>query len=73
MRDGREKLFEELKPIVDGGEPDGALSREMAARLGTSEGAVKVAVHEGCGSGTGRCCGRRSRRQWQVRARWRMN
>ena len=44
VRDDREKLFEQLKPTLT------EVSRsvrytEIAARLGTSEGAVKVAVH----------------------------
>jgi len=44
VRDGREKLFEQLKPTLT---ETSRLVRyaEMAARLGTSEGAVKVAVH----------------------------
>ena len=44
VRDGRENLFEQLKPTLT------EVSRsvryaEIAARLGTNEGAVKVAVH----------------------------
>jgi RNA polymerase sigma-70 factor (ECF subfamily) len=44
VRDGKENLFEQLKPTLT------EVSRsvryaEIAARLGTSEGAVKVAVH----------------------------
>lgn len=44
MRDGREKLFEQLKPTLT--EASGTVRyAEIATRLGTSEGAVKVAVH----------------------------
>jgi RNA polymerase sigma-70 factor (ECF subfamily) len=44
VRDGKENLFEKLKPTLT------EVSRsvryaEIATRLGTSEGAVKVAVH----------------------------
>lgn len=42
--DGREKLFEELKPTLT--EASRAVPyAQMAARLGSTEGAVKVAVH----------------------------
>ncbi len=44
VRDGREKLFEELKPTLTEASRTVRYA-EMAARLGTSEGAVKVAVH----------------------------
>jgi len=40
---GRQKRFEELKPYLLG-EPDAAGYAEVARRLGTTEGAVKVAV-----------------------------
>jgi RNA polymerase sigma-70 factor (ECF subfamily) len=44
IADGKEKSFEQLKPTLT--EPSRAISyAEIAARLGTSEGAVKVAVH----------------------------
>ena len=38
------KNFEQLKPFLTGGEPGIAYSR-LAAELGMSEGAVKVAIH----------------------------
>lgn len=44
VRDGREKLFEELKPTLTEASRTVRYA-EIAARLGTSEGAVKVAVH----------------------------
>ena len=40
--DGKGADFEALKPALEG---DAAPYAEIAARLGTSEGAVKVAVH----------------------------
>jgi len=44
VRDGKEKLFEQLKPTLT--EASRAVAyAEIAARLGTTEGAVKVAVH----------------------------
>jgi len=44
MRDGREKLFEALKPTLTEASRSVRYA-DIAARLGTSEGAVKVAVH----------------------------
>lgn len=44
VRDGKEKLFEQLKPTLTEASRSVRYA-EMAARLGTSEGAVKVAVH----------------------------
>jgi RNA polymerase sigma factor (sigma-70 family) len=44
VRDGREKLFEQLKPTLTEASRTVPYA-EIAARLGTSEGAVKVAVH----------------------------
>ena len=44
VRDGREKLFEELKPTLTEASRSVRYA-EIAVRLGTSEGAVKVAVH----------------------------
>ena len=44
VRDGREKLFEELKPTLTEASRTVRYA-EIAGRLGTSEGAVKVAVH----------------------------
>ena len=44
VRAGREKLFEQLKPTLTEASRTVRYA-EMAARLGTSEGAVKVAVH----------------------------
>ena len=44
VRDGREKLFEQLKPALTESSRSVPYA-EIAARLGTSEGAVKVAVH----------------------------
>jgi RNA polymerase sigma-70 factor (ECF subfamily) len=44
VRDGKEKLFEQLKPTLT--EPSRTISyAEIARRLGSTEGAVKVAVH----------------------------
>jgi RNA polymerase sigma-70 factor (ECF subfamily) len=44
VRDGKEKLFEQLKPTLT--EASRSISyAEIATRLGSSEGAVKVAVH----------------------------
>jgi RNA polymerase sigma factor (sigma-70 family) len=43
-RTGRPDLFEHLKDFVGGG-PNTPPYRELGARLGMSEGAVKVAVH----------------------------
>ena len=44
VRDGKETLFDQLKPTLT--EASHAVRYiEIAARLGTSEGAVKVAVH----------------------------
>ncbi|MGB8370600.1 MAG: sigma-70 family RNA polymerase sigma factor [Limisphaerales bacterium] len=44
VRDGREKLFEQLKPTLT--ETSRTVGyAEIATRLGTTEGAVKVAVH----------------------------
>ena len=44
VSDGKEKLFEKLKPTLT--EPGRTISyAEIAARLGMSEGAVKIAVH----------------------------
>jgi len=43
-RDGKEKLFEQLKPTLTEASRSVRYS-EIADRLGTSEGAVKVAVH----------------------------
>jgi RNA polymerase sigma-70 factor (ECF subfamily) len=42
--DGKGAAFEELKVVLEGG-PAAVPYAEIAARLGTSEGAVKVAVH----------------------------
>jgi DNA-directed RNA polymerase specialized sigma24 family protein len=42
--EGKGAAFEELKVVLEGG-PDSVGYAEIAARLGTSEGAVKVAVH----------------------------
>jgi RNA polymerase sigma factor (sigma-70 family) len=44
IRDGKEKLFEQLKPTLTEASRSVRYA-EMATRLGTSEGAVKVAVH----------------------------
>ena len=44
VRDGREKLFEQLKPTLTEASRTVAYA-EIASRLGTTEGAVKVAVH----------------------------
>ncbi|MGA2179702.1 MAG: sigma-70 family RNA polymerase sigma factor [Verrucomicrobiota bacterium] len=44
VRDDREKLFEQLKPTLTETSRTVACA-EIATRLGTSEGAVKVAVH----------------------------
>jgi len=44
VRDGREKLFEQLKPTLTEASRTVAYA-EIAARLDTTEGAVKVAVH----------------------------
>lgn len=44
VRDGREKLFEQLKPTLTEASRTVAYA-EIAIRLGTTEGAVKVAVH----------------------------
>jgi RNA polymerase sigma-70 factor (ECF subfamily) len=44
VRDDREKLFEQLKPTLTEASRTVAYA-EMAIRLGTTEGAVKVAVH----------------------------
>jgi RNA polymerase sigma factor (sigma-70 family) len=44
IRDGREKLFDELKPTLTEASRTVRYA-EIAARLETSEGAVKVAVH----------------------------
>jgi RNA polymerase sigma-70 factor (ECF subfamily) len=44
VRDGRENLFEQLKPTLTEASRSVRYA-EIAARLGTSEGAVKVAVH----------------------------
>ena len=41
---GKLDLFEQLKPYL-GGDAGAAPYRELAARLGMTEGAVKVAVH----------------------------
>jgi RNA polymerase sigma factor (sigma-70 family) len=43
-RDGKEKQFEQLKPTLTEASRS-VLYAEIATRLGTSEGAVKVAVH----------------------------
>jgi RNA polymerase sigma-70 factor (ECF subfamily) len=44
VRDGKEKLFEQLKPTLT--EASRSISYAgIATRLGSSEGAVKVAVH----------------------------
>ena len=43
-RDGKEKLFEQLKPTLTEASREVRYA-EIAERLGTSEGAVKVAVH----------------------------
>jgi RNA polymerase sigma-70 factor (ECF subfamily) len=40
----KQRMFDELKPFLRGGEPRSAYSI-VAQRLGMSEGAVKVAVH----------------------------
>ncbi len=42
--EGKAAAFEELKVVLEGA-PDSVRYAEIAARLGTSEGAVKVAVH----------------------------
>jgi RNA polymerase sigma-70 factor (ECF subfamily) len=42
--DGKLALFEELKVVLESG-PGAVRYAEIAARLGTSDGAVKVAVH----------------------------
>ena len=44
VRDGKEKLFEQLKPTLTEASRSVRYA-EIAVRLGTSEGAVKVAVH----------------------------
>jgi RNA polymerase sigma factor (sigma-70 family) len=44
VRDGKAVLFEELKSTLTGASRSAPYA-EIAARLGTSEGAVKVAVH----------------------------
>ena len=44
VRDGKEKLFEQLKPTLTEASRMVAYA-EIARRLGTTEGAVKVAVH----------------------------
>ena len=44
VRDDREKLFEHLKPTLTEASRTVAYA-EIASRLGTTEGAVKVAVH----------------------------
>jgi len=44
VREGREKLFEQLKPTLTEASRTVRYA-EIAVRLGTSEGAVKVAVH----------------------------
>ena len=44
VRDGKERLFEQLKPTLTEASRTVRYA-EIAARLGTSEGAVKVAVH----------------------------
>jgi RNA polymerase sigma factor (sigma-70 family) len=44
VRDGRDNLFEQLKPTLTEASRSVRYA-EIAARLGTSEGAVKVAVH----------------------------
>jgi RNA polymerase sigma-70 factor (ECF subfamily) len=44
VRAGREKLFEQLKPTLTEASRTVRYA-EIAVRLGTSEGAVKVAVH----------------------------
>jgi RNA polymerase sigma factor (sigma-70 family) len=44
VRDGKENLFEQLKPTLTEASRTVAYA-EIAARLGTTEGAVKVAVH----------------------------
>jgi RNA polymerase sigma-70 factor (ECF subfamily) len=44
VRDGKENLFEQLKPTLTEASRSVRYA-EIAARLGTSEGAVKVAVH----------------------------
>ena len=44
VRDGKEKLFEQLKPTLTEASRTVAYA-EIAIRLGTTEGAVKVAVH----------------------------
>jgi RNA polymerase sigma-70 factor (ECF subfamily) len=43
-RDGKEKQFEQLKPTLTEASRSVPYA-EIAVRLGTSEGAVKVAVH----------------------------
>jgi len=44
VRDGKEKLFEQLKPTLTEASRSVPYA-EIAARLGSTEGAVKVAVH----------------------------
>jgi RNA polymerase sigma-70 factor (ECF subfamily) len=44
VADGKEAIFEHLVPCISGGDCD-ATYRELGARLGMTEGAVKVAVH----------------------------
>jgi RNA polymerase sigma-70 factor (ECF subfamily) len=44
VRDGKEKLFEQLKPTLTEASRSVAYA-EIATRLGTTEGAIKVSVH----------------------------
>ena len=43
QRTDRRKLFDELRPLLTGDEP--ASYAELSARLGATEGALRVAVH----------------------------
>jgi RNA polymerase sigma factor (sigma-70 family) len=44
VRDGKEKIFDQLKPTLTESSRDVGYA-EIAARLGSTEGAIKVAVH----------------------------
>ena len=44
QREGKAATFDALKDYIGGG-PDGWPYRDVAASLGTTEGAIKVAVH----------------------------
>ena len=57
VRDGKENLFEQLKPTLTEASRSVRYA-EIAARLGTSEGAVKVAVHRRHGGQPRRSRGR---------------